>query len=238
MGKHPILHYINEIKNKLGFSRTMTASGADVVDAVNGLSWQIGDVARPAIVAVTSLDQLKTLLLSEAATMLQKQVLSKLFCFIINFNDSNFVYSAGYSGYLHIVAADSGVVQAFSMELTSQVGDIVVVSYNFGTWTVNGITNQINRKAKISSHNYNDRTVSQLFSAICVDALNETSGNDDVIIIYGKIPGRASFNTVITRYSDSLCYGMGTFGIDLYTFAYDSGTLYLKVATATYIENT
>ena len=35
MGKHPILHYINEIKNKLGFGRTMTADGADVVDAVN-----------------------------------------------------------------------------------------------------------------------------------------------------------------------------------------------------------
>ena len=44
MGKHPILHYINEIKNKLGFGRTMTASGADVVDAVNRQSDQIGDL--------------------------------------------------------------------------------------------------------------------------------------------------------------------------------------------------
>ena len=41
MGKHPILHYINEIKNKLGFSRTMIASGADVVDAVNKQAGQI-----------------------------------------------------------------------------------------------------------------------------------------------------------------------------------------------------
>lgn len=44
MGKHPILHYINEIKNKLGFGRTMTASGADVVDAVNKHSDQIANV--------------------------------------------------------------------------------------------------------------------------------------------------------------------------------------------------
>ena len=35
VSKYPILHYIDEIKTKLGFDRTMTAPGNDVVDAIN-----------------------------------------------------------------------------------------------------------------------------------------------------------------------------------------------------------
>lgn len=38
MSRLPIPHFINQIKTKLGFDRTLTASGADVVDAVNTLS--------------------------------------------------------------------------------------------------------------------------------------------------------------------------------------------------------
>lgn len=40
----PLTKWINDIKVKLGFSRTMTADGADVVDAVNKQSDQIGDL--------------------------------------------------------------------------------------------------------------------------------------------------------------------------------------------------
>ena len=40
----PLTKWINDIKVKLGFSRTMTAAGADVVDAVNKHSDQIGDL--------------------------------------------------------------------------------------------------------------------------------------------------------------------------------------------------
>lgn len=40
--KPPYTKWINDIKTKLGFNRTMTASGADVVDAVNKQSQQIG----------------------------------------------------------------------------------------------------------------------------------------------------------------------------------------------------
>lgn len=42
MSRLPIPHFIQEIKAKLGFDRTMTASGDDVVDAVNKQSQQIG----------------------------------------------------------------------------------------------------------------------------------------------------------------------------------------------------
>lgn len=41
MSRLPIPHIINTIKTKLGFDRTMTASGEDVVDAVNKQSQQI-----------------------------------------------------------------------------------------------------------------------------------------------------------------------------------------------------
>ena len=42
MSRLPIPHIINTIKTKLGFDRTMTAPGEDVVDAVNKQSQQIG----------------------------------------------------------------------------------------------------------------------------------------------------------------------------------------------------
>lgn len=41
MIKPPYTKWINDIKTKLGFNRTMTASGEDVVDAVNKQSQQI-----------------------------------------------------------------------------------------------------------------------------------------------------------------------------------------------------
>ena len=44
MIKPPYTKWINDIKTKLGFNRTMTASGADVVDAVNKQSQQIDDL--------------------------------------------------------------------------------------------------------------------------------------------------------------------------------------------------
>ena len=44
MSRLPIPHIINTIKTKLGFDRTMTASGEDVVDAVNKQSQQIDNV--------------------------------------------------------------------------------------------------------------------------------------------------------------------------------------------------
>ena len=46
MSRLPIPHIINTIKIKLGFDRTMTASGEDVVDAVNKQSQQIGDLSQ------------------------------------------------------------------------------------------------------------------------------------------------------------------------------------------------
>lgn len=46
MKKLPLLHYINEIKQKLGFSRTLTASGADVVDAVNTVTSSVGNLSN------------------------------------------------------------------------------------------------------------------------------------------------------------------------------------------------
>jgi len=42
--KPPYTKWINDIKAKLGFTRTMTASGEDVVDAVNKQSQQIRDL--------------------------------------------------------------------------------------------------------------------------------------------------------------------------------------------------
>ena len=47
MIKPPYTKWINDIKTKLGFNRTMTASGVDVVDAVNKQAQQIGDVVLP-----------------------------------------------------------------------------------------------------------------------------------------------------------------------------------------------
>lgn len=47
MIKPPYTKWINDIKTKLGFTRTMTASGADVVDAVNKQAEQIGNIALP-----------------------------------------------------------------------------------------------------------------------------------------------------------------------------------------------
>ena len=44
MSRLPIPHIINTIKTKLGFDRTMTASGEDVVDAVNKQSQQIDEL--------------------------------------------------------------------------------------------------------------------------------------------------------------------------------------------------
>lgn len=44
MSRLPIPHFIQEIKTKLGFDRTMTASGDDVVDAVNKQSQQIDEL--------------------------------------------------------------------------------------------------------------------------------------------------------------------------------------------------
>lgn len=41
MSRLPIPRFIQEIKTKLGFDRTMTAPGADVVDAVNKQAGQI-----------------------------------------------------------------------------------------------------------------------------------------------------------------------------------------------------
>ena len=51
MIKPPYTKWINDIKTKLGFSRTMTASGEDVVDAVNKQAQQKADI--PVIVSVT-----------------------------------------------------------------------------------------------------------------------------------------------------------------------------------------
>ena len=47
MIKPPYTKWINDIKTKLGFNRTMTASGEDVVDAVNKQAQQIGNTALP-----------------------------------------------------------------------------------------------------------------------------------------------------------------------------------------------
>lgn len=44
MIKPPYTKWINDIKTKLGFNRTMTASGEDVVDAVNKQAQQIEDL--------------------------------------------------------------------------------------------------------------------------------------------------------------------------------------------------
>ena len=44
MIKPPYTKWINDIKTKLGFTRTMTASGEDVVDAVNKQADQITDI--------------------------------------------------------------------------------------------------------------------------------------------------------------------------------------------------
>ena len=41
MSRLPIPHFINQIKTKLGFDRTLTASGEDVVDAINKQSQQL-----------------------------------------------------------------------------------------------------------------------------------------------------------------------------------------------------
>lgn len=48
MSRLPIPHFIQEIKTKLGFDRAMTASGEDVVDAVNKQSQQIGTLETKA----------------------------------------------------------------------------------------------------------------------------------------------------------------------------------------------
>lgn len=48
MIKPPYTKWINDIKTKLGFSRTMTASGEDVVDAVNKQSASIDDLQAAA----------------------------------------------------------------------------------------------------------------------------------------------------------------------------------------------
>lgn len=45
MSRLPIPHFINQIKTKLGFDRTLTASGEDVVDAVNKQSQQLANIA-------------------------------------------------------------------------------------------------------------------------------------------------------------------------------------------------
>ena len=50
MIKPPYTKWINDIKTKLGFNRTMTASGEDVVDAVNKLTEKAD---KPIIVTVT-----------------------------------------------------------------------------------------------------------------------------------------------------------------------------------------
>ena len=44
MIKPPYTKWINDIKTKLGFNRTMTASGEDVVDAVNKQAEQIASL--------------------------------------------------------------------------------------------------------------------------------------------------------------------------------------------------
>lgn len=71
MSRLPIPHIINTIKTKLGFDRTMTAPGEDIVDAVNKQSQQIDDLGpyngldSDSVVAALSAAQgkaLKTLL--------------------------------------------------------------------------------------------------------------------------------------------------------------------------------
>ena len=54
MSRLPIPHIINQIKTKLGFDRTLTASGEDVVDAVNKQSQQIGTLALRGSVTASS----------------------------------------------------------------------------------------------------------------------------------------------------------------------------------------
>lgn len=44
MSRLPIPRFIQEIKTKLGFDRTMTAPGEDIVDAVNKQSQQIANL--------------------------------------------------------------------------------------------------------------------------------------------------------------------------------------------------
>lgn len=51
MSRLPIPHFIQEIKAKLGFDRTMTAPGEDIVDAVNKQSQQKAN--KPITVTVT-----------------------------------------------------------------------------------------------------------------------------------------------------------------------------------------
>lgn len=48
MIKQPYLHLINEIKTKLGFSRALTATGDDAIDAINNLATEIADKASTA----------------------------------------------------------------------------------------------------------------------------------------------------------------------------------------------
>lgn len=58
----PLTKWINDIKVKLGFSRTMTAAGADVVDAVNKHSDQIANLGDTIALKTTTTNFGKILL--------------------------------------------------------------------------------------------------------------------------------------------------------------------------------
>ena len=87
MIKPPYTKWINDIKTKLGFTRTMTASGADVVDAVNKQAAEIANLAH--VYAYNSADSVPTA--NEILTSLYDKPTGT---FIINYINDNRVRMA------------------------------------------------------------------------------------------------------------------------------------------------
>ena len=133
MIKPPYTKWINDIKTKLGFNRTMTASGTDVVDAINKQALQVANLGpyngldSDSTTAALSAAQGKAL---DSKTTVNNYSFTSgpLFSSVLNCIKINgFVIISGYAQNLQALNADTD-------HLIGYIPDNFV-----GTWATTGI---------------------------------------------------------------------------------------------------
>lgn len=139
----PLTKWINDIKVKLGFSRTMTAAGADVVDAVNKHSDQIEELdgyLQVKTLSCSSLDNLKSELLSVVSNLAQYR--SAYITFYVSDVTTGFITGENYAGTLY-VDYKNGSDLVFSTVVSGKHGEVISIGYDFGTWTINNLKDNV-----------------------------------------------------------------------------------------------
>jgi hypothetical protein len=143
--KEPVWHFLKQVAAKLGFTRTMTAPGSDVVDAVNRQSDQIVELdgyLQTKSLGCSSLDNLKSNLLSVANSLPYNR--AKFITFWNSGVTDVLTYSQNYAGTLYInYKADNKLI--FTAIVSGKDGNVVSIGYNNGTWAFNNIGKKLDK---------------------------------------------------------------------------------------------